>query len=147
MGLLSIILGIFGFGIGTSIGLVIGYYMFIYFLPTHVEVCFFVSLYSSLQCFVFLFLCFLVKSFFILGFLVRALLITCLFTYPSLFYDGFYVSVHLSFSCIDPLTMAHCRGYFEHRKGFSTVYGIVYCQFSCYHSRFEFMNSVFSSLN
>ncbi|GLT34969.1 hypothetical protein SLA2020_094560 [Shorea laevis] len=37
MGLLSTILGVFGFGIGTSIGLVIGYYMFIYFLPTHVE--------------------------------------------------------------------------------------------------------------
>ncbi|GLU04595.1 hypothetical protein SLE2022_217330 [Rubroshorea leprosula] len=37
MGFLSTILGVFGFGIGTSIGLVIGYYMFIYFLPTHVE--------------------------------------------------------------------------------------------------------------
>ncbi|XVE56182.1 hypothetical protein DITRI_Ditri03aG0217300 [Diplodiscus trichospermus] len=37
MGVLSSILGLFGFGIGTSIGLVIGYYLFIYFLPTDVE--------------------------------------------------------------------------------------------------------------
>ncbi|XVF73931.1 hypothetical protein PTKIN_Ptkin13bG0020400 [Pterospermum kingtungense] len=37
MGLFSSILGFFGFGIGTSFGLVIGYYMFIYFLPTDVK--------------------------------------------------------------------------------------------------------------
>ncbi|GLT75306.1 hypothetical protein SLA2020_470400 [Shorea laevis] len=37
MGLLRTIMDVFGFGIGTPIGLVIGYYMFIYFLPTHVE--------------------------------------------------------------------------------------------------------------
>ncbi|XP_022769209.1 synaptotagmin-2 isoform X1 [Durio zibethinus] len=37
MGLLSSVLGVFGFGIGTSVGLVIGYYMFIYFLPTDVK--------------------------------------------------------------------------------------------------------------
>lgn len=38
MGILSSILGFCGFGIGTSIGLVIGYYMFIYFQPTDVKV-------------------------------------------------------------------------------------------------------------
>ncbi|EOY15072.1 Calcium-dependent lipid-binding (CaLB domain) family protein isoform 2 [Theobroma cacao] len=37
MGVMSSILGVFGFGIGTSMGLVIGYYMFIYFLPTDVK--------------------------------------------------------------------------------------------------------------
>ncbi|KAF3446799.1 hypothetical protein FNV43_RR11979 [Rhamnella rubrinervis] len=37
MGILSTILGLCGFGIGTSIGLVIGYYMFIYFQPTDVK--------------------------------------------------------------------------------------------------------------
>lgn len=38
MGILSTILGFWGFGVGTSIGLVIGYYMFIYFQPTDVKV-------------------------------------------------------------------------------------------------------------
>ncbi|XP_039008819.1 synaptotagmin-2-like isoform X1 [Hibiscus syriacus] len=37
MGILSTILGIFGFGIGTPIGLIIGYFVFIYVLPTDVE--------------------------------------------------------------------------------------------------------------
>ncbi|XP_022144263.1 synaptotagmin-2 [Momordica charantia] len=37
MGLLSSILGFCGFGLGTSIGLVIGYYMFIYFQPADVK--------------------------------------------------------------------------------------------------------------
>ncbi|RDX99805.1 Synaptotagmin-2, partial [Mucuna pruriens] len=37
MGILSTIASFFGFGIGTSIGLVIGYYLFIYFQPTHVK--------------------------------------------------------------------------------------------------------------
>ncbi|KAE8714427.1 Synaptotagmin-3 [Hibiscus syriacus] len=37
MGILSSILGVFAFGIGTSVGIVIGYYMFIYFLPTDVK--------------------------------------------------------------------------------------------------------------
>lgn len=37
MGILSTILGFWGFGVGTSIGLVIGYYMFIYFQPTDVK--------------------------------------------------------------------------------------------------------------
>ncbi|KGN62688.1 synaptotagmin-2 [Cucumis sativus] len=37
MGLLSSILGFFGFGLGTSIGLVAGYYMFIYFQPSDVK--------------------------------------------------------------------------------------------------------------
>jgi hypothetical protein len=38
MGILSSILGFCGFGVGTSIGIVIGYYMFIYFEPTDVKV-------------------------------------------------------------------------------------------------------------
>ncbi|KAK8506626.1 hypothetical protein V6N11_024406 [Hibiscus sabdariffa] len=38
MGILGSILGVLGFGIGTSVGLVIGYYLFIYFLPTDVKV-------------------------------------------------------------------------------------------------------------
>ncbi|KAL5557855.1 hypothetical protein UlMin_034066 [Ulmus minor] len=37
MGILSVVTGVFGFGVGTSIGLVIGYYMFIYFQPTDVK--------------------------------------------------------------------------------------------------------------
>ncbi|GMI91340.1 synaptotagmin 2 [Hibiscus trionum] len=37
MGILSTMLGIFGFGIGTPIGLIIGYFLFIYVLPTDVE--------------------------------------------------------------------------------------------------------------
>lgn len=37
MGILSTILGFFGFGIGITIGLVIGYYLFIYFQPTDVK--------------------------------------------------------------------------------------------------------------
>lgn len=41
MGLLSSILGFCGFGLGTSIGLVIGYYMFIYFQPADVKVGFY----------------------------------------------------------------------------------------------------------
>lgn len=38
MGIISAVLGFWGFGVGTSIGLVIGYYMFIYFQPTDVKV-------------------------------------------------------------------------------------------------------------
>jgi hypothetical protein len=38
MGFVSTILGLWGFGVGISIGLVIGYYMFIYFQPTDVKV-------------------------------------------------------------------------------------------------------------
>ncbi|CAN0906210.1 SYT2 [Linum grandiflorum] len=37
MGILSTIMGFFGFGFGTSIGCIIGYYMFIYFQPTDVK--------------------------------------------------------------------------------------------------------------
>ncbi|KAM1223412.1 hypothetical protein ACFX2G_043392 [Malus domestica] len=37
MGILSVILGFVGFGVGTSTGLVIGYYVFIYFQPTDVK--------------------------------------------------------------------------------------------------------------
>ncbi|KDP36902.1 hypothetical protein JCGZ_08193 [Jatropha curcas] len=37
MGILSTVLGFCGFGVGTSIGAVIGYYMFIYFQPTDVK--------------------------------------------------------------------------------------------------------------
>ncbi|XP_059459922.1 synaptotagmin-2-like [Corylus avellana] len=37
MGFVSTILGLWGFGVGISLGLVIGYYMFIYFQPTDVK--------------------------------------------------------------------------------------------------------------
>lgn len=37
MGIVSTLLGFCGFGVGTSIGLVVGYYMFIYFQPTDVK--------------------------------------------------------------------------------------------------------------
>ncbi|KAK7280758.1 hypothetical protein RJT34_25825 [Clitoria ternatea] len=37
MGILSTIASFFGFGVGTSLGLVIGYYLFMYFQPTHVK--------------------------------------------------------------------------------------------------------------
>ncbi|KAK9048610.1 hypothetical protein SSX86_032425 [Deinandra increscens subsp. villosa] len=37
MGIVSTITGAFGFGIGVSIGLTMGYYFFIYFQPSHVE--------------------------------------------------------------------------------------------------------------
>ncbi|CAI0435617.1 unnamed protein product [Linum tenue] len=37
MGIISTIMGFFGFGVGTSIGCVIGYYMFIYFQPSDVK--------------------------------------------------------------------------------------------------------------
>ncbi|XP_058725394.1 synaptotagmin-2-like [Vicia villosa] len=37
MGILSTIAGFLGFGIGTSVGLLIGYYIFIYFQSIHVE--------------------------------------------------------------------------------------------------------------
>lgn len=47
MGLLSSILGFFGFGLGTSIGLVAGYYMFIYFQPSDVKVCFLFPVWCS----------------------------------------------------------------------------------------------------
>jgi len=38
MGFFSTIFGFFGFGVGISIGLVVGYFLFIYFQPTDVEV-------------------------------------------------------------------------------------------------------------
>ena len=38
MGFFSTILGFFGFGIGVTIGLVAGYFLFIYFQPTDVKV-------------------------------------------------------------------------------------------------------------
>ncbi|CAM8972214.1 hypothetical protein QQ045_030505 [Rhodiola kirilowii] len=37
MGIVSTITGIFGFGVGISVGLVVGYYLFIYFQPTDVK--------------------------------------------------------------------------------------------------------------
>lgn len=40
MGFISTIMGFCGFGVGISAGLVIGYYMFIYFQPTDVKVLF-----------------------------------------------------------------------------------------------------------
>jgi hypothetical protein len=38
MGFFSTVLGFFGFGIGVTLGFVIGYYLFIYFQPTDVKV-------------------------------------------------------------------------------------------------------------
>lgn len=40
MGIISTIMGVFGFGIGVTIGLVIGYFLFVYYQPTDVKVCF-----------------------------------------------------------------------------------------------------------
>ncbi|CAM0945776.1 unnamed protein product [Alopecurus aequalis] len=37
MGIFSTVLGFFGFGVGVTMGLVIGYYLFIYFQPTDVK--------------------------------------------------------------------------------------------------------------
>ncbi|PNX76857.1 plant synaptotagmin, partial [Trifolium pratense] len=37
MGFFSTIFGFFGFGFGIAIGLISGYYLFIYILPTDVE--------------------------------------------------------------------------------------------------------------
>ncbi|KAG8070574.1 hypothetical protein GUJ93_ZPchr0006g43170 [Zizania palustris] len=37
MGFFSTVLGFFGFGVGVTVGLVIGYYLFIYFQPTDVK--------------------------------------------------------------------------------------------------------------
>ncbi|XP_057973210.1 synaptotagmin-2 isoform X1 [Malania oleifera] len=37
MGIISTVMGFWGFGVGTSIGIVIGYYLFIYFQPTDVK--------------------------------------------------------------------------------------------------------------
>lgn len=37
MGFFSTVLGLFGFGVGVTMGLVIGYYLFIYFQPTDVK--------------------------------------------------------------------------------------------------------------
>ena len=37
MGFFSTILGLFGFGVGISAGLVIGYYLFIFFQPSDVK--------------------------------------------------------------------------------------------------------------
>jgi hypothetical protein len=38
MGVISMILGFYGFGIGVSAGVVIGYFLFIYSQPSDVEV-------------------------------------------------------------------------------------------------------------
>lgn len=38
MGFFGTILGFFGFGVGISIGLVVGYFLFIYVQPNNVEV-------------------------------------------------------------------------------------------------------------
>lgn len=40
MGIFSVIFGLFGFGFGTCLGLLVGYFLFIYFQPTDVKVCF-----------------------------------------------------------------------------------------------------------
>jgi hypothetical protein len=48
MGFFSTVLGFFGFGVGVTLGLVIGYYLFIYFQPTDVKV-----RSASFPCFIF----------------------------------------------------------------------------------------------
>lgn len=48
MGVLSTIAGFLGFGFGIPLGLVIGYYLFIYFQPLDVQVSFFLPLSFSL---------------------------------------------------------------------------------------------------
>lgn len=47
MGVLSTIFGFCGFGVGISSGLVIGYFLFIYFQPTDVKVIKFLKLVQS----------------------------------------------------------------------------------------------------
>lgn len=44
MGFFSSILGLSGFGVGISLGLVVGYFFFIYFQPRDVQVSFSLSL-------------------------------------------------------------------------------------------------------
>jgi hypothetical protein len=38
MGFVSTVVGFFGFGVGVTIGVLIGYFLFIYFQPTDVKV-------------------------------------------------------------------------------------------------------------
>lgn len=38
MGIISTIMGVFGFGFGITVGLVVGYFLFIYYQPTDVKV-------------------------------------------------------------------------------------------------------------
>lgn len=45
MGIVSTVLGFSGFGVGVSAGLVIGYYLFIFFQPTDVKVIISVSVF------------------------------------------------------------------------------------------------------
>jgi hypothetical protein len=49
MGFFSTILGFCGFGFGISIGLVAGYFLFIYFQPSDVQVPLFFSLYMCIH--------------------------------------------------------------------------------------------------
>ena len=50
MGFFSTILGFCGFGVGISIGLVAGYFLFIYFQPTDVKVPLFLYLSECFLC-------------------------------------------------------------------------------------------------
>lgn len=43
MGFVSSVLGFFGFGIGVSAGILIGYFLLIYFHPSDVKVCCFLG--------------------------------------------------------------------------------------------------------
>jgi hypothetical protein len=45
MGVISTLLGLSGFGFGFSVGIVIGYFLFIYVQPTDVKVCTFLLLF------------------------------------------------------------------------------------------------------
>lgn len=58
MGIISTIMGVFGFGIGIAIGLVIGYFLFVYLEPADVKVSIFPSqfLFSAFRWYLFLFI-------------------------------------------------------------------------------------------
>lgn len=52
MGFFSTIFGFCGFGVGISMGLMIGYYLFIYFQPSDVKAKFFIFMFLAFNCFV-----------------------------------------------------------------------------------------------
>lgn len=76
--MLSTILGFCGFGVGVSAGLVIGYYLFIYFQPTDVKVSFNSFKITSSFSFLELLTCFRYVHFMLYVFLL-CLVIVCLF--------------------------------------------------------------------
>ena len=63
MGIVSTVLGFSGFGVGVSAGLVIGYYLFIFFQPTDVKVIIFVYVCICAYICMFLLCCFVYSVF------------------------------------------------------------------------------------